>query len=78
MGREEFELRDGRSTEQLMSGEGKKGCFISLVAGFILLLLAIAIAVGVAVVVYFAAVKNDIKCSVEPVSAHLSARLAPN
>lgn len=69
MGRSEFEVMDGQSTEQLAGRKGGKqsSCQLTVVTGFILVLLAIAISVGVALIVFFA---------VKPGSNHLNCTLA--
>ena len=61
---QKFELSLSSDPLDDMGGDQRRGCFVSIVAGFFLLLLALAAIVGTAVVVYFATARvNEIGTS---------------
>jgi len=60
-----FEMSE--STEPLSKAGKSRGVFLSLPMALCMLLLALAIAVGIAVIVYFAAAKPNIACTVPEV-----------
>ena len=50
------------SVETTTFGNHRKGCYVTIVSGFILALLAVVIAVGVGLIVHFASPQTSVQC----------------